>query len=69
MTRLQRWTLRSLANAAALPCTAAELAAEQQHAECHTERYLEQLRAGGWVSKRGAGWQPTERGLAAVSAE
>ncbi|MFD4461471.1 hypothetical protein [Nocardia sp. NPDC058480] len=72
-SRLQLWTLRSLCSYAALPCTAADLAAEQNHPAFRTEEYLAKLHAGRWVSKvelvGGALWQPTAKGLRAASAE
>lgn len=62
--------LKNLAGYDALPCTAPELASAVKQSTLYVERYLEQLRAGKWVSKRnhvaGATWQPTKRGIDAV---
>ncbi|MFD4442547.1 hypothetical protein ACFWPK_22530 [Nocardia sp. NPDC058519] len=72
-SRVQLMVLRNLCGYDALPCTAPELASAAKQSTLHVEQYLEQLRAGRWVSKRnkasGAVWQPTDKGLAVASAE
>ncbi|MEV4155390.1 hypothetical protein AB0J48_20405 [Nocardia salmonicida] len=69
LTRTQMMVLRNLAAYDALPCTVGELASAAKQSVSGVEGYLETLRRGQWVSRRGPLWQPTARGYALVNGE